>query len=133
MRDVRRPIFGVDRLRSFLFLKVIVLVTAVVLGLLLHRYRETYLVQLTAREFGPRRQYWESEADFQRRRGRIWLWVCAVAALIAYVAGRAWLQDPSGDLVVVVFMATALSLFIAAWSLREAIRAFIAARKSPDV
>jgi len=125
--------FDADRLRSFLFLKLILWILAVTLAWLAYHYRETYLVQLAARELGPKRQDWESESDFQRRRGRIWLWICAFSALIAYLAGRAWLQHPSGDLVIGLFLAMALSLVLAVWSFREVVRAFIAARKSRDV
>jgi len=112
-------------------LKVILGIVGGILTWLAYRYRETYWGELALTEFGLKHQDWESESDFQRRRGLVWLWIFAFLALITYVAGRALFGRP-GDTSMGMFLAMFISSVLAVWSLGVAVRAFIAAREARD-
>jgi hypothetical protein len=98
-----------------------------ILSGLAYRYRHTWWGRLALREFGLRRNQYESEPDFQRRRGTIWLWISALWVLFTYIAGQRWLEhEPDAPLW--EFLAVFFGVIFCFWSFGISFRAFIASR-----
>src|SRR5215470_13967460 len=78
---------------------------------------------------GLRRRDWESEADYQRRRGVVWLWVSLMLVLITYIAGRRWAED-GPDAPLWAFLGMALGVILCFASVAISVGGFLAARRA---
>lgn len=63
--------------------KVVVWLVGLLLTWLAYRHGETWWGRIALREFGLKRTQYESEADFQWRRGIVWLWITALLVCLS--------------------------------------------------
>src|SRR5262245_15361372 len=78
---------------------------------------------------GLRRRDWESEADFQRRRGVVGLCVSWLFVLIIYIVGRRWAED-GPDAPLWAFLGMALGVIFCFGSVAISVGGFLAARRA---